>query len=445
MTTSADSTPNQSPGDDQAPAIVRIPYRPRPPQRQFHENLARFKVFVGHRRIGKTVGAVNEGIKATIRCKYPEAQGAYIAPFRNQAKRVAWGYVKQFTRPILGTTYNEAELSATFPNGAKFSLFGGDNVHALRGMYLDHTVVDEVAQCHPDLWGQVLRPALSDRKGSGTFIGTPMGKNKFWELHRDAAELPGWATWSFPVSATGLIDDDELVALRREMTEDEYLQEYEVSFEAAIRGAYLGKVMREAEEAGRVTEVPYERELDVWTAWDLGHRDGMIVAYGQVSPGGQVRMIDLDALYGAGLPEMVKLVKDKPYVYGGHILPHDVKVTELGHNQSRFERLWELGIRADIQPRAAFMDTVNAARTMIPRTWFDREKCGTLVEALKVWRAQWDSELQVLRQGELHDWSADYAAAFRYFAMSDRPSGHGFGGQADLVEQLNRNLERSAV
>ncbi len=444
------STANQSPDDSQggaAVARVTLPYKPRAEQLAFHAAPARFKVLVAHRRLGKTVAAVNELVKAVTSCPFPEAQGAYLAPFRNQAKRVAWGYMKQFTRPIPGMDYNEAELMATFPNGAKAFLGGGDNIHALRGLYLDHCVLDEVAQMHPDIWGQVLRPALSDRKGGATFIGTPMGKNKFFELYTAAGELDGWERFLHPVSETGLIDADELVALRAEMTEDEYLQEFECSFDAAIRGAFWGREMRAAEEEGRVTDVPWEPELDVFTSWDLGHHDGMIVSYWQVSPGGQVRCIDCDALYGAGLTEMAKLVKEKPYIYGGHELPHDVRVTELGYTETRFERLWELGIQAEVQKRVAFEEGVSAGRAMLPRTWFDRTACATLVEALKQWRAQWDAEKQVLRAGELHDWTADYAASVRYFALSGHAQGRrSFGAaQGDLLETLNAELTRAAT
>jgi phage terminase large subunit len=427
---------------------VTIPYAPRKEQRTFHRAQARFKVLVAHRRLGKTVAAVNEGMRRTTACRLAAPQGAYIAPFRNQAKRVAWGYVKQYTKPIAGMDYNEAELTATFPNGAKFFLAGGDNVHALRGLYLDHVVIDEVAQCHPDLWGQVLRPALSDRRGSGTFIGTPMGKNTFWRLYAGAATLEDWARFHFPASATRIIAPAELLALRAEMTDDEYLQEYECSFEAAIRGAYLGKAMRQLTEAGRICEVPWAPELEVYTAHDLGSRDGMITVYYQVAPSGQVRVIDCDALYGAGLADMVKAMRDKDYIYGGHDLPHDVKVTELGSNESRFERLWTLGVRGTILPNTGkgyFMDTVNAARSLLARTWFDATKCATLVEALRQWRAEWDSERQVLRATELHDWCADYAAAFRYAAIGGRATRAGFGSQRDLVNELERANARAVV
>ena len=86
-----------------------------------------------------------------IRCDKPKPRAAYIAPLYRQAKTVAWEYVKQFTQTIPGMKYNESELRADFPNGARITLYGGDNPHSLRGIYLDAVVMDEVAQMSPIL------------------------------------------------------------------------------------------------------------------------------------------------------------------------------------------------------------------------------------------------------------------------------------------------------
>lgn len=424
---------------------VTIPYTPRREQRVYHADPARFKVLVAHRRLGKTVAAVNEGVKQTIRCALPAAQGAYIAPFRNQAKRVAWSYVKQYAGAIPGVTFEEQELTARLPNGAKFTLYGGDNAHALRGLYLDHAVIDEPAQMHPDLWGQVIRPALSDRRGGATFIGTPCGKNRFFTLYRDAAKLPAWSRLLYTVDDTQIIHPDELTALRAELTEDEYRQEYLCDFEAAIRGAYWGREMRTAEEEGRVTEVPYTPELDVTVAWDLGMADQTVLTYWQVSPAGQVRAIDCDAYTGTGLAQVVKAMREKPYLITENWLPHDIKVRELGTGTSRYEVLWDLGVRGTIVPKLSIHDGIAAVRAMLGRTWFDRSRCATLVEALKTYRTDWDAQRQVLKTTPLHSWESDYADSVRYFAISTAPAGRTFGHQSDLVAELNRQLDREAV
>ena len=130
--------------------------------------------------------AVNHLIKTALSCDKPSPRCAYLAPLRNQAKQIAWDYVKQYARPIPGTVFNESELRADFPNGARLTLYGCDNPDTLRGIYLDAVVLDEYAQMPPRVWGEVVRPCLSDREGSALFIGTPFGKNEFWKLWTQA-------------------------------------------------------------------------------------------------------------------------------------------------------------------------------------------------------------------------------------------------------------------
>ena len=433
--------------EDQPPAPrrrIKLPYAPRIEQQAFHQAPARFKVLVAHRRLGKTVAAVNEGIRATVRCKLPDARGAYIAPFRNQAKRVAWSYCKQFTRDIPGVSYNEVELAVLFPNGAEFALYGADNAHALRGIYLDHAVLDEVAQMSPILWGQVIRPALSDRRGSATFIGTPQGKNTFWELYRDAAGLPDWQRFLFTVNETNIIHADELLALRREMTEDEFRQEYLCDFEAAIKGAYFGKEMRELEEDGRVCDVPWIPELDVDVAWDLGWNDATVLTYWQTTPAGFEHCIDCDAYQQTTWTDIVGALRQKPYMIGRHAWPPDVRKHEQGSGQSADEMLFELGVYGEILPKISHMDGVNAVRMMLRRARFDATRCAVLVEALKQYRAEYDEKGRVLRNSPVHDWTWDFADSTRYRATSPWRGDTG-GDQGDPLRHLNDELTRAAV
>ena len=112
---------------------VVIPYQPRPLQRELHDAVRRFNVLVCHRRFGKTVFGINHALRAALTCPLERPRFAYIAPFRSQAKTVAWDYVKHYSRPIPGTEFNEAELRADLPNGGRITLFGADNADALRG------------------------------------------------------------------------------------------------------------------------------------------------------------------------------------------------------------------------------------------------------------------------------------------------------------------------
>lgn len=217
-------------------------YTPRKHQAEIENGLARFSVLVCHRRFGKTVLSVNRLIEAAWATERPDWRGAYIAPLYKQAKTVVWDELKRYCG--LGTDYcrvkfNETELRADFDNGARIRLFGAENPDSLRGMYLDAVVFDEVAQMPHRVWTEVIRPALTDRKGWGMFIGTPRGKNALYTLWENARRDPEWFAAMYRASETGIIDKAELAASAREMSPEEYEQEFECSFTASIRGHIL--------------------------------------------------------------------------------------------------------------------------------------------------------------------------------------------------------------
>lgn len=245
---------------------VVIPYRPRFPQDEIHKQLEthRFCVLVAHRRLGKTVLSVNHLIKRAITDRKERGMYAYLAPFRNQAEQIAWGYLKHYMSQIPAISINEQKLSILLPNGATIRIFGADNPDALRGMYFDGVVIDEVAQIKPTLWGEVIRPALADRKGWAAFIGTPKGINLFSQLYDQALNLmskgdPDWSAMLYSVEQTHVIDEKELAALKVEMSENEFRQEFLCDFSAAqdnglipiddIRAA-ANKFYRESEYMG---------------------------------------------------------------------------------------------------------------------------------------------------------------------------------------------------
>ena len=396
---------------------AEIPYTPRPLQREIHETGSRFKVIVCHRRWGKTVFAVNELIRTAMTCQHERPRVAYICPLHKQAKTVAWDYVKEFSRPIPGVQFNEAELRADYPNGGRIQLFGADNADALRGMYLDHVCLDEYAQMSPRAWSEVLRPALSDRKGKAIFIGTPMGHGNFYDMYQNAETLPGWERYLHKASETGIMDEEELEAARREMTPEEYAQEYECSWSAAIRGAYYSKLLDEAEADDRICAVPHDPSLQVITSWDLGIADATVVWFYQLR-GAQIAVINCKAYKGTGLPDIIADIDKLPYKYAQHIGPHDIMVKELGSGRSRFDTASNLGVRFSVAPKQSVLEGINAVRSVIPRMYFDKTRCAEGIEALRQYRTEYDDKHQVYRVNPLHDWTSDYADSMRYFAVT---------------------------
>jgi len=346
----------------------------------------------------------------------------YVAPYRSQAKSVAWDYLKYFSRPITKSS-NEADLIIELINGAKIRLFGADNADAMRGLGFDGLYLDEYGDFKPSVWGNVVRPALSDKQGWCVFGGTPKGKNQFWNIYETSKRLPNeWFSLSLPASKSGLLPESELQAARAQLAEDQYLQEYECSFEAAIIGAIWGTEMRKAAEDGRITKVENQIEVKTHTAWDLGHTDDTAIWWYQVIAG-EIHIVDFFALSGGTIEEFVSKIKEKPYNYGKHYLPHDARARTLASGgKSVIEQMAaHLGINnLAIVPSLTVQDGIQAVRMALPRCWFDAEKCADGIEALRQYQREYDEDKKAFRQTPKHDWTSHPADAMRMLAISWR-------------------------
>ncbi len=416
-------------------------YIPRTHQAEIERNLRRFSVLVCHRRFGKTVLCVNRLVQCAVETPLPDWRGAYIAPLYRQAKAVVWDILKRHCRmheQACAVKFHEGELRADFANGARIRLFGANNPDSLRGLYLDGVVFDEVAQMAYRVWSEVVRPALSDRKGWAIFIGTPQGKNALYRLWGMARKDPDWFAAMYRASETGVLDPRELDAACREMSPEEYEQEFECSFSAAVRGAYFGRLVADAEQQGRVCAVPHDPDLPVHTAWDLGMSDSTAIWFMQVGPGGECRVIDYYEGQGVGLDHYVRELQSRDYSYGRHIAPHDIRVRELGTGKSRLEVARSLGIRFDICPNIPVQDGINAVRSLLPRCWFDMERCEVGLEALRHYRRGFNEHAGDFGARPVHDWTSHAVDAFRYFAVGFR---HGADG-GELSQRPSRAENR---
>jgi hypothetical protein len=400
---------------------IVIPYTPRPQFLAYHERTERFSKIVAHRRFGKTVGCINDKIRAALSNtrQYPPPRYSYVAPTYAQAKDIAWGYLKHYSAPIPGIKISESELWVEYPNGARVRLYGADNYDRMRGLYNDGVTVDEPSQMDPRAWPEVIRPTLSDYNGWGTWIGTPQGRDWFYKIDRDEKGelLPDFFRLTLKASETGIIKPEELASLRDGLSEEQYAQEFECSFDAAVVGAYYGKLMTQAEADKRITGVPYEPTAQVWTAWDLGIRDATAIWFAQVV-GREIRIIDYYEGSGVDLGHYARELLNKPYIYAGHIVPHDAQAKELGTGKSRLEVLESLGLKnLNVAPMHRVEDGINAVRVMLPKCWFDG-KCARGIEALKLYRAEFNDKLRALKPRPVHDWTSHAADAFRYLAMT---------------------------
>ena len=401
---------------------VTLPYCPRPAFAPFHSRRQRWACLVAHRRAGKTVAAINDLIRAAVTSveKSPPLY-AYVAPYRSQAKAVAFNYLKEFSHPILASS-NESELEVTLVNGARIRLFGADNADAMRGLGLSGVYLDEYGDFRPSVWGNVIRPTLSDRQGWAVFGGTPKGRNQFYDIYDMAGRNDDWFLLRLPASTSGLLPQSELDAVQAQLSPNQYQQEYECSFEASIMGAIWGDEMRDVTDTGRITAVDCDPDLPVHTAWDLGYRDDTAIWFYQVLRD-EIHVIDYYAVSGATVSDIAATILDKPYRYGRHQLPHDARAKTLASGgKSIIEQLaMHLGLGSlAIVPDLSVQDGIQAVRTMLPRVWFDAEKCRDGIEALRQYQREYDEDKKAFRQSPRHDWCSHPADAFRMLAVAWR-------------------------
>ena len=369
-------------------------------------------------------------VDRALRCTRKDPQFAYVAPTYGQAERIAWDMLKNYTRNIPGVEYNQQKLMCVIPrphlgDRIKIFLLGAENPDTIRGMYLDGCVLDEYAQMHPRIWGEVIRPALADRQGWAIFIGTPQGQNHFYDVYKIASENKSgnWFVALHKASTTNVIPKEELDGLRAEMSEEQYEQEMECSFTAALIGAYYGKILNEIEANGQIGKVPHDPALLVDTFWDLGIGDSTAIWFVQQYRQ-EIRVIDHLEMSGEGLPYYAKKLKEghrNKYSYRDHHWPHDGASKDLSTGQERSTTMRQLGVRVTVAKRQSVEDGIDAVRRVLSKCYFDAERCERGIQALKNYQKKWDEKNKIFLDKPLHDWSSHSADAFRLFAMVNRP------------------------
>lgn len=398
---------------------IELEYAPREVFLDFHDREQRWAVVVAHRRCGKTVSCINDVIYRALTENKENARYAYIAPYYGQAKTIAWDYLQRYAKPVTAKA-NQSELWVELINGARIKLFGADNPDALRGLYLDGVILDEYADMKPSIWGAVIRPLLADRQGWATFIGTPKGHNSFWEIYNQATKSDAWYVKTLRASQTKLLHETELRDAFHAMTEDQYLQEFECSFEAAILGAYYGKEMRVLTDQGRITKVDYDPMFPVHTAWDLGYSDDTAIWWFQVVHG-EIRLLEYHSSNGQQVSYYTGLIQSKNYHYGTHWLPHDARAKTLASGgKSVIEQISnKIPLESiKIVPSLSLQDGIQAARLALNRCWFDAEKTEDGIECLRQYQREYDEDKKVFRDKPRHDWTSHGADAFRMLAIA---------------------------
>lgn len=426
-------------------------YVPRAAFVGFHNRTQRWSVLICHRRSGKTVSVLNDLI---IRALIPRNDGlrqqfAYMCPFQNQARAVAWEYLKDFTSPFgkcPGYKISEMNLTVTLPDpkdlnkpGASIMLLGAENADKLRGLFLDGAAIDEFQDIAPWVWDVIIRPALADRSGFAVFCGTVKGHdNPLWLLHQKALlQNSGWFSLLVKASTSGILPQEELDDLKRSMTEEAYQAEMECDPDAVV----TGRIFLQHIIPRQITKVPWQPDGGpVITAWDLGMGDTTSIWTAQ-TVGKEVHLLDFYEESGQGLDHFVNYLRKLPYAkqFGTHLMPHDTNVRELGTGVSRLQTLRNMGMRnIRIVPKLSKAEQINAARMLLARSWFDETGCQKGLVALRGYSFGYDKSRQCFTQSPLHNAYSNAADAYQQLAVGlKKASLH--ANESDTLSLLNQD------
>lgn len=378
------------------------------------------------------MACVNELLLRALYTTKPNARYAYIAPYYSQAKQAAWTYLKEAALPFV-TSFSdirESDLQVTLINGASVRLFGADNPDALRGTYFDGVILDEFGDCRPSLWGEVILPTLADRQGWAVFIGTPKGKNHFYDIYERSKknEQGNWFSLTLKASTSGIIPQSELREIQQQQTDEEYNQEFECDFAAAVLGTYYASTINMLEDLNQIQpdHPAYDPSQPVHVAADLGYKDSTSLWFWQHAPDG-ISIIDYEEHSGQPLAFYFDLLDDKPYKYEKIWLPHDARAKTLQTGRSTVEQFMEPPNKHDGTPRKPYpvditpnlkkQQGIDAARMVLPHCHFNQGACYAGIESLRSYKRKYDEIRKVFSTEPLHDWASDGADAFRYLAL----------------------------
>jgi phage terminase large subunit len=374
------------------------------------------------RRAGKDICAFNLVIRAALR---QIGVYYYIFPTYSQAKKVIWDSMTNegirfldYIPDELVEQSNSQEMKIRLRNGSLIQLVGSDNYDSLMGTNPRGVVFSEYALQDPRAY-QFIRPILVANYGWALFLSTPRGKNHLWELYNIAIQSPDWFCYKLTVEDTGHIPLYEIEREKAEgiMSDDLIQQEYYTSFEMGVEGSYYAKYIDRMRVKGQIGMVPWENGFKVHTAWDLGIRDSTCIIFFQVI-GQTVRIIDCYEKSKEGLEHYISVINQKPYIYGKHFAPHDIRVREFTSGVARIEKARQLGINFTIAPDVTIEDGIESVRSSLSKIWIDEKSCAPLIKAIMNYRQEFDAKRKVYKSQPLHDWSSHFADCLRYLCIS---------------------------
>lgn len=356
-----------------------------------------------------------------------------MLPEYAQARKAIWEAVNPHTGkrrideafPIAArANTNEQAMFIRFKNGSTWQVVGSDSYNSLVGAPPVGLVFSEWALADPTAWAY-LRPILLENGGWALFIYTSRGRNHGYTTWQMSQEEDDWYGVRQNALQTGVFTETQLASELREYIKENgeedgtalFEQEYHCSFDSAVIGSYYGRLLTALDRSNRITSVPWEPSLPVYTGWDLGIDDATAIWFAQIA-GREIRIIDYLQFRGRGLVEIAKEVIAKPYIYQEHYLPHDVDTRELTSAKTRKETLEDVGLKPiRAGTKLPVQDGINAARNMLPRCVFDARACDEGLKALREYKVEFDTKTKTPKKNPLHNWASHPADAFRELAV----------------------------
>lgn len=380
-------------------------------------------VAVWHRRSGKDLTAFNIMIRMALR---KIGTYYYILPTYKQARLVLFegktsdgpSFLEFLPKQLIDKV-NIQEMKIKLCNNSMIYFVGSDNYDNLRGTNPRGIVFSEYAYQHPAVY-PTLRPILVANDGWAIFLSTPFGENHFYNIYEVAKNSPEWYSSFYTVDDTGLVTQEQIERERREglISEDMIQQEYYCSFSVGAVGSYYAKYLIKMELNGQIDDVPWESGFKVHTAWDLGMRDQTTILFFQTI-GTTTRIIDMYQNSDVGLEHYINIIQSKPYTYGKHIAPHDIRVRDYSAGGiSRWEIAHRLGVIFTMAPDMSVIDGIETVRISLSKIWIDKGKCSLLLSALRDYRKEYDAARKVYKNHPLHDKNSHLADALRYLCIS---------------------------
>jgi len=406
------------------------PYQLEAFKAYFEHDIKRL-LLIWHRRAGKTKMILNFMIAAAM-----QRVGTYYHAFpeREQAKKNIWDgidkdgkrYLDHIPQSII-RNINNSELKIELINGSIIRLVGTDRYNALVGGNPVGIIYDEYAIQNPLAW-DYLRPVLAENDGWAAFVTTPRGKNHLFDMYTTVRKRKNWF-----VSVKGINDtkdwngsavlSESVIDEERDsgMEEDKIQQEFYVSFEGGIQGAYYTDQIQFLYGNGKIKDLEIDTTKLVYTFWDIGYKDATTIWFFQ-QVGSELRFIDYYEQtytdYDENYEYILGFAKANNIKYGRHYAPHDIEHRQkTSGGKSARDICGSMGLHFITAPSHSIQDGIQMVRHILPKCTFSQDRCKRGLRCLQEYHKRYDDIKRVFSDKPVHNWASHGADAFRIFAI----------------------------